>query len=48
MAGYLQFTLGLETEDFLRKTGISSAAIMGLAGAGEMLHKAIEKVFQSF
>lgn len=48
MAGYLQFTLGLETEDFLRKTGISSAAIMGLASVGEALHKVMEKVFQSF
>src|ERR1017187_5019079 len=48
MGGVLQFTLGLEVSDFLSKAGISSTAITGLAGAGEMLHKAMEKVFQSF
>jgi hypothetical protein len=48
MAGVLQFTLGLETADFLNEAGISSAAITALAGAGEALHKVLENVFKAF
>ncbi len=48
MGGVLQFTLGLEVADFLQKANISSGVISGLAGAGEALHRAFEKVFESF
>ena len=46
--GVLQFTLGLEVYDFLSKVGVSSAAISGLTGIGESLHRTFEKVFQAF
>ncbi|MCX6928199.1 MAG: hypothetical protein NT154_34065, partial [Verrucomicrobia bacterium] len=47
MAGVLQFTLGLEVHEFLHSASLSSAAITGLTGAGEAMHKMMEKLFQS-
>src|ERR1035441_9010524 len=46
--GVLQFTLGLEVAQFLSAVDLSAGKILSLAGVGEMLHKAMEKVFQSF
>jgi hypothetical protein len=48
MAGVLEFTLGLQASEFLSGLGLAQGHILSLAGAGEMLHKAFEKVFQAF
>ena len=47
MAGVLQFTLGLEVSEFLRKIGFTAEGILGLAGAGEAFRKVFERTFQA-
>ena len=42
MPGVLQFTLGLEASKFLETIGLSGHKLLELAGAGELLKKAIE------
>jgi hypothetical protein len=44
MGGVLEFTLGLEVNDFLRKVGITSENVLGLAGAWEVVRKAYEGI----
>ena len=46
--GVLEFTLGLQVNEFLSKLGLASGELLSLAGVGEALHKAMEKVFQAF
>lgn len=44
MAGVLQFTLGLEAQQFLRNIGLATGGIFSLMGAGKLLSTVMENV----